>query len=52
MSFCEGTNFTAKIRKSGIATIRIIQIKVSNSSVSGENRLELESHVDIIVLRK
>ena len=52
MSFGEGTNFVSKRRKSEIDTIRILQIKVDNSSVSEKTRMELDSHSDTIVLGK
>ena len=52
MSFGEGTNFTAEIRNYGIDTVRSVPIKVENSVVSGETRVDLEIHVDTIVLGK
>ena len=52
VSFSEGNNFTAKRRKSGIDTVRSVQIKVANSLVSGETRVELDIHADTIVLGK
>ena len=52
MSFGEGFNIMEKIRKCGIATVRIIQVKVVNSLVSGETRVDLDIHDDTIVLGK
>ena len=52
VSFGKGTNFTAKIRKPGITNVRNVHIKVSNSFVSGETRIELDSHSDTIVFGK
>ena len=52
MLFGEGTNFTANRRKSEIATVRRLHIKVSNYLVSSETRLDLDSHADTIVLGK
>ena len=45
MTFGEGTNFTAIGRKK-VATVRSVQIKVENSSVTDEIRMELDSHAD------
>ena len=52
MLFGEGTNFTAKRRKAGIATVRIVLIKEANSLVRGNFFVELDSHADTIVLGK
>ena len=52
MSFGEGTNFTANRRKSDIALVKSVEIKVANSLVSGETRVDLDSHADTIVLGK
>ena len=50
MSFGERTNFTTKRSKSGITTVRSVQIKVLYSLISGETRVYLDSYADIIVL--
>ena len=52
MSFGKGFNIMEKIRKCGIATVRIIQVKVVNSLVSDETRVDLDIHDDTIVLGK
>ena len=52
MLFSDGTNFVAKRRKSEIATVRSIHIKVQNSSVSGETHMLIYKHTDTIVLGK
>ena len=52
MSFGEGTNFMAKRRKYGIATVRSVHIKVANSSFSGETCVEFDIHADTIVFGK
>ena len=50
--FVQETNFTANIRKSGITTIRSVQIEVENYSVSGETCVDLDIQTDTIVLGK
>ena len=52
MLFGEGTNFTSKRRKFGIATVRSVQIKVETYSVSGETCVDLDSHAYTIILGK
>ena len=50
--FGEGKNFTAKIRKYGIYTGKILQIKVAKYLVSGETFVDLKIHADKILHRK
>ena len=52
MLFGEGTNFTENIRKSGIDTVRSVQIKAANYSVSVVTCIDLDRHADTIVLGK
>ena len=51
VTFGKGVKFTAKGRKK-VATVRSVQIKVSNSSVTDEIRMYLSSHVNTCVLGK
>ena len=49
MTFGEGNKFTATVRKK-VATLRSVHIKVANSSVTDEIRMELDSHANTCVL--
>ena len=51
MTFGEGNKFTATGRKK-VATVRSVQIKVSNSSITDEICMELDSHADTCLLGK
>ena len=51
MTFGEGTKFTKTGRKK-FATVGTVNIKVSNSSIPDEIRMELDSHNDTCVLVK
>ena len=52
MSFGEGNIIMANRRKPVISTVRSVHVKVANSLVSGETRVEIDSHADTIVLGK
>ena len=52
ISFGAGAKFMARRKNYGVAAVRSIHIKVSNSLVSGETCVELDSNVDTIVLGK
>ena len=51
MTFGKGTNFTATVRKK-VATVRSVQIKVANYSVTDDNFMDLDSHTNTCVLGK
>ena len=51
MTFGEGNKFTATGRKK-VATVRSVQIKVANSSITDEICMELDSHADTCILVK
>ena len=51
MTFDDGTKFMATGRNK-VPAVRSVQIKVENSSITDEIRMELDSHDDTYVLRK
>ena len=51
MTFGEGTKLTATGKKKD-ATVRSLQIKVSNTSITNEIRMELDRHVDTCIMGK
>ena len=51
MALGEGTKFTGMGRNT-VTTVRSVDIKVANSSITDEIRMELDSHADTCVMGK
>ena len=50
--FVKAFKLTRNRRKSGIVTVRRVQVKIANYLVIGKTRMEIDSHADTVVLGK